>query len=179
MIFDIEKYDNNTFYGTAMLWLKQNGDNGSSNYNISAKLDMMNGNIPAEDFKLYINNTTGKCELWCNIRAVNKYYNFTVLKRTSGTAANDAGVLGMWYSVNIQQAQTPPSSAYTAVNATYRYGDLHAGNTVVDGQLDVHDSAVVQADVMVGDSLYFGNDYNAPRLYIDNGHLYFNGTRIA
>lgn len=88
-------------------------------------------------------------------------------------------------STNVKLARVSLLSSYmplaggTFTGSITVNGNVNAGHTVVDGQLNVYDSAFIQADVMVGDSIYFGSDYTAPRLYVDNGHLYFNGTRIA
>ena len=76
------------------------------------------------------------------------------------------------------------TGALSAGSATITGALSAGGNTTVGGHLSVSgtlstdDSVVAYADVFVGDSLYFGADYNAPRLYVSNGHLYFNGALI-
>ena len=103
----------NSEWGIISFKLRQNGT--GTDKNISAYLVEVVGNIPTDRFRLYYNNSSGLCQLWCNPNRQYKVYNYRVLAKTWRTGT-EATTLGTFYTGNITTAQSLPSDSYVSMN---------------------------------------------------------------
>ena len=99
----------NQQWGIISFRLRQNGTGTAKN--ISAYLAEVVGNIPLDRFRLYYNNSSGLCQLWCNPSGQYGVYNYRVLAKTWRTGA-EAATLGTFYTGNTTTAQSLPSDSY-------------------------------------------------------------------
>lgn len=101
-----------------------------------------------------------------------------LLKIGSGTAGWDysAGLLkltgGMYATGAVAALGLSSASGDAVVGSLTATGDL-----TVSGSVSFEDALDVLSDVFVGDSLYLSGD-RTHRLYVENGHLYFNGQLV-
>lgn len=118
MLFMVSDPSSSAF-GLCALRFTHKYANNSSNVKVytvsSVSLEMIYGNLTLAQFEAfyYTGTTTGKVELWCRITGASRYFNFTVLKRTANGACDDAGVMGMWYNVNVTSALSEPTATTT------------------------------------------------------------------
>lgn len=99
----------NQQWGIISFRLRQNGTGTAKN--ISAYLAEVVGNIPLDRFRLYYNNSSGLCQLWCNPSGQYDVYNYRVLAKTWRTGA-EAATLGTFYTGSTTTAQSLPSDSY-------------------------------------------------------------------
>lgn len=99
-------------WGIISLGLRQNGAGTAKN--ISAYLAEVAGNIPTDRFRLYYNNSSGLCQLWCNPSNQYSVYNYRVLAKT-WRADTEATTLGTFYTGNTTTAQSLPSDSYVSM----------------------------------------------------------------
>lgn len=112
--------DINLFVHSAYNWqwgiisfkLRQNGTGTAKN--IDAYLAEVVGNIPTDRFRLYYNNSSGLCQLWCNPSNQYSVYNYRVLAKT-WRAGTEATTLGTFYTGDTTTAQFPPSDSYVSM----------------------------------------------------------------
>lgn len=102
----------NQQWGIISFKLRQNGTGTAKN--ISAFLAEVVGNIPLDRFRLYYNNSSGLCQLWCNPSGQYKVYNYRVLAKTWRTGT-EAATLGTFYTGNTTTAQSLPSDSYVSM----------------------------------------------------------------
>lgn len=102
----------NQQWGIISFRLRQNGTGTAKN--ISAYLAEVVGNIPLDRFRLYYNNSSGLCQLWCNPSGQHKVYNYRVLAKTWRTGT-EAATLGTFYTGNTSTAQSLPSDSYVSM----------------------------------------------------------------
>lgn len=102
----------NQQWGIISFRLRQNGTGTAKN--ISAYLAEVVGNIPLDRFRLYYNNSSGLCQLWCNPSGQYNVYNYRVLAKTWRTGA-EAATLGTFYTGNTSTAQSLPSDSYVSM----------------------------------------------------------------
>ena len=102
----------NSQWGIISFKLRQNGTGTAKN--ISAYLAEVVGNIPLDRFRLYYNNSSGLCQLWCNLSGQYNVYNYRVLANTWRTGT-EAATLGTFYTGNTSTAQSPPSDSYVSM----------------------------------------------------------------
>lgn len=102
----------NQQWGIISFKLRQNGTGTAKN--ISAYLAEVVGNIPLDRFRLYYNNSSGLCQLWCNLSDQYNVYNYRVLAKTWRTDT-EAATLGTFYTGNTSIAQSPPSDSYVSM----------------------------------------------------------------
>lgn len=102
----------NQQWGIISFRLRQNGTGTAKN--ISAYLAEVVGNIPTDRFRLYYNNSSGLCQLWCNPSSQYKVYNYRVLAKTWRTGT-EATTLGTFYTGNTTTAQSLPSDSYVSM----------------------------------------------------------------
>lgn len=102
----------NSQWGIISFKLRQNGTGTAKN--ISAYLAEVVGNIPLDRFRLYYNNSSGLCQLWCNPSRQYNVYNYRVLAKTwrKGT---EAATLGTFYTGGTSTAQSLPSDSYVSM----------------------------------------------------------------
>lgn len=102
----------NQQWGIISFKLRQNGTGTAKN--ISAYLAEVVGNIPLDRFRLYYNNSSGLCQLWCNPRGQYNVYNYRVLAKTWRTGT-EVATLGTFYTGNTSTAQSLPSDSYVSM----------------------------------------------------------------
>lgn len=99
-------------WGIISFRLRQNGTGTAKN--IGAYLAEVVGNIPTDRFRLYYNNSSGLCQLWCNPSSQYSVYNYRVLAKTWRTGT-EATTLGTFYTGNTTTAQSLPSDSYVSM----------------------------------------------------------------
>lgn len=102
----------NQQWGIISFKLRQNGTGTAKN--ISAFLAEVVGNIPLDRFRLYYNNSSGLCQLWCNPSGQYDVYNYRVLAKTWRTGT-EAATLGTFYTGDTSTAQSLPSDSYVSM----------------------------------------------------------------
>lgn len=102
----------NQQWGIISFKLKQNGTGTAKN--VSAYLAEVVGNIPLDRFRLYYNNSSGLCQLWCNPSGQYNVYNYRVLAKTQRTGT-EVATLGTFYTGNTSTAQSLPSDSYVSM----------------------------------------------------------------
>lgn len=102
----------NSQWGIISFKLRQNGTGTAKN--ISAYLAEVVGNIPLDRFRLYYNNSSGLCQLWCNPSGQYNVYNYRVLAKTWRTDT-EAATLGTFYTGDTSTAQSLPSDSYVSM----------------------------------------------------------------
>ena len=102
----------NRQWGIISFKLRQNGTGTAKN--ISAYLAEVVGNIPLDRFRLYYNNSSGLCQLWCNPSGQYNVYNYRVLAKTWRTGT-EVATLGTFYTGNTSTAQSLPSDSYVSM----------------------------------------------------------------
>lgn len=102
----------NQQWGIISFKVRQNGTGTAKN--ISAYLAEVVGNIPLDRFRLYYNNSSGLCQLWCNPSGQYKVYNYRVLAKTWRTGT-EVATLGTFYTGNTSTAQSLPSDSYVSM----------------------------------------------------------------
>lgn len=102
----------NQQWGIISFKLRQNGTGTAKS--ISAFLAEVVGNIPLDRFRLYYNNSSGLCQLWCNPSGQYNVYNYRVLAKTWRTGT-EAATLGTFYTGNTSTAQSLPSDSYVSM----------------------------------------------------------------
>ena len=99
-------------WGIISFRLRQNGTGTAKN--ISAYLAEVVGNIPTDRFRLYYNNSSGLCQLWCNPSSQYSVYNYRVLAKT-WRISTEATTLGTFYTGDATTAQSLPSDSYVSM----------------------------------------------------------------
>lgn len=102
----------NQQWGIISFKLRQNGTGTAKN--ISAYLAEVVGNIPLDRFRLYYNNSSGLCQLWCNPSGWYNVYNYRVLAKTWRTGT-EVATLGTFYTGDTSTAQSLPSDSYVSM----------------------------------------------------------------
>lgn len=102
----------NQQWGIISFKLRQNGTGTAKS--ISAFLAEVVGNIPLDRFRLYYNNSSGLCQLWCNPSGQYSVYNYRVLAKTWRTGT-EAATLGTFYTGDTSTAQSLPSDSYVSM----------------------------------------------------------------
>lgn len=102
----------NQQWGIISFRLRQNGTGTAKN--IGAYLAEVVGNIPTDRFRLYYNNSSGLCQLWCNPSSQCSVYNYRVLAKTWRTGT-EATTLGTFYTGDTSTAQSLPSDSYVSM----------------------------------------------------------------
>lgn len=102
----------NQQWGIISFRLRQNGTGTAKN--ISAYLAEVVGNIPTDRFRLYYNDSSGLCQLWCNPGGQYCVYNYRVLAKT-WRIGTEATTLGTFYIINTDTAQFLPSDSYVSM----------------------------------------------------------------
>lgn len=102
----------NQQWGIISFRLRQSGTGTAKN--ISAFLAEVVGNIPLDRFRLYYNNSSGLCQLWCNPSGQYNVYNYRVLAKT-WRKSTEAATLGTFYTGDTSTAQSLPSDSYVSM----------------------------------------------------------------
>lgn len=102
----------NQQWGIISFKLRQEGTGTAKS--ISAFLAEVVGNIPLDRFRLYYNNSSGLCQLWCNPSGQYDVYNYRVLAKT-WRVGTEAATLGTFYTGDTSTAQSLPSDSYVSM----------------------------------------------------------------
>lgn len=102
----------NQQWGIISFRLRQNGTGTAKD--IDAYLAEVVGNIPTDRFRLYYNNSSGLCQLWCNPSSQYGVYNYRVLAKT-WRMSTEATTLGTFYAGDATTAQSLPSDSYVSM----------------------------------------------------------------
>lgn len=102
----------NQQWGIISFKLRQDGTGTAKN--ISAYLAEVVGNIPLDRFRLYYNNSSGLCQLWCNPSGQYNVYNYRVLAKT-WRIGTEVATLGTFYTGDTSTAQSLPSDSYVSM----------------------------------------------------------------
>ena len=102
----------NQQWGIISFRLRQDGTGTAKN--INAYLAEVVGNIPTDRFRLYYNNSSGLCQLWCNPSSQYSVYNYRVLAKT-WRIGTEATTLGTFYTGDTTTAQSLPSDSYVSM----------------------------------------------------------------
>lgn len=102
----------NQQWGIISFRLRQDGTGTAKN--IIAYLAEVVGNIPTDRFRLYYNNSSGLCQLWCNPSSQYSVYNYRVLAKT-WRISTEATTLGTFYTGDTTTAQSLPSDSYVSM----------------------------------------------------------------
>lgn len=119
-------------WGIISFKLRQNGTGTAKN--ISAYLAEVVGNIPLDRFRLYYNNSSGLCQLWCNPSGQYNVYNYRVLAKT-WRIGTEVATLGTFYTGDTSTAQSLPSDSYVSM----------AGITIVNTAANVANTLTFSA----------------------------------
>ena len=106
-----------SYFAIFSVYLRQNGSGTSKR--IGARLVELIGNIAVGDteLRLYVNNTTGNCQLWGNVKSQYGTMNLSVLKKSWRTA-NDSSNIGTFFSTAFSSVQSLPGEAWVKIGVT-------------------------------------------------------------
>lgn len=106
-----------SYFSIFSVYLRQNGSGTSKN--ISARLVELIGNIAIgdTDLRLYVNNTTGNCQLWGNVKGQYGTMNLSVLKKAWRTAT-DSSNIGTFFSTSFNSVQPLPGDGWSKIGVT-------------------------------------------------------------
>lgn len=109
-------------YGQETCLLKVGLQNTSgATINIVGKLEILlqGTDLDMRDlFKLYVNPTSGDCQLWVNTTAQWKVFRVSIVKKTVG-GSQDVQKIGTLLTDSYTSVQTPPSDGYTTYTPTF------------------------------------------------------------
>ena len=109
-----------SYFSIFSVYLRQNGIGTSKD--IKARLVELIGNIAVGDteLRLYVNNTTGNCQLWGNVKTQFGTMNLSVLKKSWRTAT-DSSNIGTFFSTSFDSVQSLPGDGW------YKVGVIQQG----------------------------------------------------
>ena len=103
-----------SYFSIFSVYLRQNGSGTSKD--IYARLVELIGNIAVGDteLRLYVNNTTGNCQLWGNVKNQYGTMNLSVLKKAWRTNT-DSSNIGTFFSTSFSSVQSLPGDGWHKV----------------------------------------------------------------
>lgn len=158
----------NQQWGIISFKLRQNGAGTAKN--IFAYLAEVVGNIPLDRFRLYYNNSSGLCQLWCNPSGQYNVYHYRVLAKT-WRIGTEAATLGTFYTGDTSTAQSLPSDSYVSM----------AGITIVNTAAKVANTLTFSAGKFSSET-YNGSSAITVNVPTHTSHLtndsgFWTGTR--
>lgn len=150
-----------SYFSIFSVYLRQNGTGTSKS--ISARLVELIGNIAVGDteLRLYVNNTTGNCQLWGNVKYQYGTMNLSVLKKAWRTA-NDSSNIGTFFSTNFSSVQSLPGDGWNKIGVTQQ---------VLTGTFNP--SSHTHTWTSITDKIVAGNEFNTVNAGY-KGVLWFN-----
>ena len=140
------------YFSIFSVYLRQNGSGTSKD--INARLVELIGNIALGDteLRLYVNNTTGNCQLWGNVKERYGTMNLSVLKK-SWRVANDSPNIGTFFSTSFSSVQSLPGNGWYKVGVTQQgvvgafnpASHTHTWTSITDKIVAGHEFNVVNA----------------------------------
>lgn len=150
-----------SYFSIFSVYLRQNGTGTSKS--ISARLVELIGNIAVGDteLRLYVNNTTGNCQLWGNVKSQYGTMNLSVLKK-AWRIANDSSNIGTFFSTNFSSVQSLPGDGWNKIGVTQQ---------VLTGTFNP--SSHTHTWTSITDKIVAGNEFNIVNAGF-KGDLWFN-----
>lgn len=150
-----------SYFSIFSVYLRQNGSGTSKS--ISARLVELIGNIAVGDteLRLYVNNTTGNCQLWGNVKNQYGTMNLSVLKKAWRTGT-DSSNIGTFFSTSFSSVQSLPGDGW------YKVGVIQQG---VVGAFNP--SSHTHTWTSITDKIVAGNEFNIVNAGF-KGDLWFN-----
>ena len=149
-----------SYFSIFSVYLRQEGSGTSKN--IHARLVELIGNIAVGDteLRLYVNNTTGNCQLWGNVKTQYGTMNLSVLKKAWRTAT-DSSNIGTFFSTSFNSVQSLPGGGWYKVgviqqgvvgafNPAAHTHTVFKNNLMIKGTNGISDSASIHLGI--GDS---------------------------
>ena len=149
-----------SYFSIFSVYLRQNGSGTSKN--IFARLVELIGNIAIgdTDLRLYVNNTTGNCQLWGNVRGQYGTLNLSVLKKAWRTET-DSPNIGTFFYTNFNSVQPLPGDGWSKIGVTQQLSTgvfnptththtVFKNNLMIKGTNGISDSASIHLGI--GDS---------------------------
>lgn len=149
-----------SYFSIFSVYLRQNGIGTSKN--ISARLVELIGNIAVgdTDLRLYVNNTTGNCQLWGNVRVQYGTMNLSVLKK-AWRIDTDSPNIGKFFCTNFNSVQPLPGDGWSKIGVTQQLSTgvfnptththtVFKNNLMIKGTNGISDSASIHLGI--GDS---------------------------
>lgn len=149
-----------SYFSIFSVYLRQNGSGTSKN--INARLVELIGNIAIgdTDLRLYVNNTTGNCQLWGNVRGQYGTLNLSVLKKAWRTET-DSPNIGTFFYTNFNSVQPLPGDGWSKIGVTQQLSTgvfnpaahthtVFKNNLMIKGTNGISDSASIHLGI--GDS---------------------------
>lgn len=141
-----------SYFSIFSVYLRQNGTGTSKS--ISARLVELIGNIAVGDteLRLYVNNTTGNCQLWGNVKSQYGTMNLSVLKKAWRTA-NDSSNIGTFFSTDFSSVQSLPGDGWNKIGVTQQVltgtfnpsSHTHTWTSITDKLVAVNEFNIVNA----------------------------------
>ena len=137
-----------SYFAIFSVYLRQNGTGTTKS--ISARILELIGNIAVgdTDLRLYVNNTTGNCQLWGNVKGQYGTLNLSVLKKAWRTA-NDSSNIGTFFSTKFSSVQSLPGDGWNKIGVTQQ---------VLTGTFNP--SSHTHTWTSITDKLVAGNEFN-------------------
>lgn len=150
-----------SYFAIFSVYLRQNGTGTSKS--IGARLVELIGNIAVGDteLRLYVNNTTGNCQLWGNVKNQYGTMNLSVLKKSWRTA-NDSSNIGTFFSTIFSSVQSLPGDGWNKIGVTQQ---------VLTGTFNP--SSHTHTWTSITDKIVAGNEFNIVNAGF-KGDLWFN-----
>ena len=150
-----------SYFSIFSVYLRQNGSGTSKS--ISARLVELIGNIAVGDteLRLYVNNTTGNCQLWGNVKIQYGTMNLSVLKKAWRTNT-DSSNIGTFFSTSFSSVQSLPGDGW------YKVGVIQ--QSVVGA---FNPSSHTHTWTSITDKIVAGNEFNIVNAGF-NSELWFN-----
>lgn len=149
-----------SYFSIFSVYLRQNGSGTSKD--IYARLVELIGNIAVGDteLRLYVNNTTGNCQLWGNVKGQYGTMNLSVLKKAWRTAT-DSSNIGKFFTATFNSVQSLPGDGWYKVgviqqgvvgafNPAAHTHTVFKNNLMIKGTNGISDSASIHLGI--GDS---------------------------
>lgn len=149
-----------SYFSIFSVYLRQNGT--GSTKDISARLVELIGNIAIGDteLRLYVNNTTGNCQLWGNVKGQYGTMNLSVLKKAWRTE-EDSSNIGTFFTTYFSSVQPLPGDGWSKIGVTWQLSNgifnpaahthtVFKNNLMIKGTNGISDSASIHLGI--GDS---------------------------
>lgn len=149
-----------SYFSIFSVYLRQNGSGTSKN--INARIVELIGNIAVGDtvLRLYVNNTTGNCQLWGNVGGQYGTMNLSVLKKAWRTRT-DSPNIGTFFCTDFDSVQPLPGDGWSKIGVTQQLSTgvfnptththtVFKNNLMIKGTNGISDSASIHLGI--GDS---------------------------
>ena len=167
-----------SYFSIFSVYLRQLGSGTSKD--IWARLVELIGNIAVGDteLRLYVNNTTGNCQLWGNVKTQFGTMNLSVLKKSWRTAT-DSSNIGTFFSTSFDSVQSLPGDGWHKVgviqqgvvgafNPAAHTHTVFKNNLMIKGTNGISDSASIHLGIGDSDTGFKWISNGVCQIYADN-----------